>query len=152
MLERLDGIPWERLRCQVGYAGHVPGAVRGLLSNEPAEVEAAYWRLENRVVVQGTLYEAAEYLPAILLEALDLARHKGSLLELLFQIGNGESADDPGMGARCRQAVVSGLERWLAGSPDADPRVRAAAEEDLRHLRVNEMDAEPGAAAHRGGK
>ena len=62
MLESLDAIPWGRLRCQTGFAGHVPDAVRGLLSDDAEDVEAAYRRLDNFVVVQGSIYEAAEYL------------------------------------------------------------------------------------------
>ena len=133
MLDQLDDIPWARLRCLGGTAGHVPEAVRGLLSADPVTVDGSYWRLENHVVAQGTLYEAGTYLPPVLLAALDLAVYPGRVLELLFQIGHGVAAD-PEATRACHTQVVAGLELWLRNSAEADPALRAAVEEDLREL------------------
>lgn len=136
MLERLDTIPWSRIKCQVGYASHVPTAVRDLLSDDLKTVKAAYWRLENHVVVSGMLYEAAAYLPEILIEALDLTPHKEDILELLFQIGNGYSLENPDELRRtCYTAVTTGLEQWLARSPEAESEWREAAMQNLADLR-----------------
>lgn len=134
MLHSLDGIPWSQLRCQTGFAGHVPDAVLGLMSNNLELAKASYWKLENHVVVQGTLYEAAGYLPPVLLEAFDRAHFKGGVLELLFQIGNGVALDDPELEQRCRSSVISGLKHWLATHPDAELKLREAVEDDLCEL------------------
>lgn len=134
MLNSLDGIPWSQLRCQTGFADHVPDAVLGLMTNDLELAEASYWKLENHVVVQGTLYEAAGYLPPVLLEAFDKAHFKGGVLELLFQIGNGVAINDPELEQRCRSSVISGLKDWLATNPDADVKLRDAVECDLGEL------------------
>jgi hypothetical protein len=135
MLERLETVPWARLKCLGGFSDHVPAAVRDLVSDDPKIVEAAYWRLENHVVAQGELHEAAAYLPSILIEALDLATCKGAILELLFQIGNGRSAEAPELQRVCHAAVVNGLDRWIAVSPGVEPKWREAAMRDLADLR-----------------
>jgi hypothetical protein len=123
------------LKCLDGFSDHVPTAVRDLVSDDLRIVEAAYWRLENHVVVQGELFEAAAYLPEILIEALDVATFKGAILELLFQIGNGHSADEPELRRVCHAAVISGLERWIAASPGLESTWREVAMRDLAELR-----------------
>ena len=135
MLERLEIIPWARLKCLDGFSDHVPTAVRDLVSDDPKIVEAAYWRLENHVVVQGELYEVAAYLPEVLIEALDLATFKGAILELLFQIGNGHSAEAPELQRVCHAAVIGELERWIAASPGLESKWREVAMQDLAELR-----------------
>lgn len=134
ILESLDGIPWSRLRCLTGFADHVPEAVFGLMSEDSNAIEASYWRLENCVVAQGSLYEAAGYLPPVLLEAFDKAPLKWSILELLFQIGNGNAFDDSELENRCHSSVVSGLQHWLLSNPNADLKVRNTVEDVLREL------------------
>jgi hypothetical protein len=133
MLDQLDDIPWKRLRCLDGTAEHIPEAVRGLLSADRSTVERSYWRLENYVVAQGTVYEAGTYLPPILLKALDLAVHPFHVLNLLFQLGHG-SAEDSEVTRDLHTQVVVGMEHWLQSSAGADPRLRLAVQEDLREL------------------
>jgi hypothetical protein len=135
VLERLETVPWAQLKCLSGFSNHVPTAVRDLVSDDPKIAEAAYWRLENHVVVQGELYEAAAYLPEILIEALDFAPFKGRILELLFQIGSGYSAEAPELQRVCHAAVISGLERWIAASPGLESKWRETAMRDLASLR-----------------
>ncbi len=94
-----------------GTAGHVPTALRDLLSAAPAVVEHAYWSLENSVVAQGSLYEAGPFLLPALFEILDRAPLAGSALELLFQIGNATPIES-GIPS-CRADVIAGLKRWL---------------------------------------
>lgn len=55
------GPDWGALRTLIGPADFVPAALDRLLrSTNDAEATAAYWELDNRVVVQGQLFEAAE--------------------------------------------------------------------------------------------
>lgn len=104
------------------------------MSEDPNLIEASYWRLENCVVAQGTLYEAAGYLPPVLFEAFDKAPLKWSILKLLFQIGNGKAIDDSELEQRCHDSVVSGLNRWLLSNPDADSKVRNTVKDVLSEL------------------
>jgi hypothetical protein len=147
---RLDQIPWSELQQAHGHAGHVPAAVRGLLSEDEREVTAAYWRLDNAVVLQSDLYEAAAYLPDILIELLDHATPAGkaAILNLLFEIGNGFAPSDrrlrflttadgkltpitagpgPSLQETCRRGVAAGIGRYRQELQNPDLRVRRAA-------------------------
>jgi hypothetical protein len=151
---RLDQIPWSELQLAHGHAGHVPVSVRGLLSADEREVNAAYWKLDNGVVLQSDLYEAAAYLPGILIELLDHATPAGkaAILNLLFEIGNGYAPSDrrlrfltsgdgklqpitagtaPSLQETCRREVAAGIERYREELQNSDQRVRQAASDLL---------------------
>jgi hypothetical protein len=114
-------LKWDELREMDGPATNVGQALSGLLSaRTAAEAEAWYWKLENRVVVQGRLYEAAEYVVPVLIAALvdDRPRHvRFSLLDLLFQIVNGTTdpdevdAGNADLAEKCRSRAREGI--WL---------------------------------------
>lgn len=63
-------IPWSRLRQMTGTCEAIPGALRDLCSDDPARRKAAYWQIENHVVVQRDLYEAAPFVVLGLLACL----------------------------------------------------------------------------------
>jgi hypothetical protein len=91
-IERYD---WSQLRADGGALG-VPDALIALEYAASAEAaQAAYWKLDNTIVVQGTVYEAAlpatRCLLASLLRSTDVARPQ--ILELLVQIGSGEAIE-----------------------------------------------------------
>jgi hypothetical protein len=85
---------WPNIRALNGDAADTPITFRLLLASQnEKEVEAAYWMLENYVVVQGRLSEAALHcVPVICAALVDSTRSnliRGWLLELLFQIVHG---------------------------------------------------------------
>jgi hypothetical protein len=87
-VERFD---WAALKAS-GSAVGVPAAIQRLTeAQDQSTAEAAYWAIDNTVVVQGALYEAA--LPAVscLLAALQRSTPTGRpyILELLAQICGG---------------------------------------------------------------
>jgi len=113
---------WSKIRIADGLATEIPSALRELLAAQTREeCELAYWKLENYVVVQGQLFEAALFVVPVLMAALVtlerpvLVRHK--LIELLFQIVNGypdREEEARGLGdldARCKDAARQGL--WV---------------------------------------
>ncbi len=113
---------WSHIREADGPATAIPDALRELLAARSAEtLTDAYWKLENHIVVQGQLYEAAAYVVPVLLAALtgrERARLvRAGILELLFQIIRGAIPGDelnPGrsdLESRCRTAARQGL--WL---------------------------------------
>lgn len=91
-LSRYD---WSALRCACGSATGVPQALRGLLAAATwDERQKHYWQLDNNVVVQGNLYEAAVPVVGVLCAALaegglSSAAHSG-VVELLSQLVGGE--------------------------------------------------------------
>lgn len=113
---------WSQIRDANGSADRIPHAIRDLVSaRSPEEVDQAYWRLENHVVVQGFVFEAAPYTVSALVAALvkpDRPKFvRTGLLELLFQIVHGETHPEEkarGMGdlaEMCRDRAREGL--WL---------------------------------------
>jgi hypothetical protein len=111
---------WSRIRESDGPATSIPIAFRELLaSNSPDESTNAYWKLENHVVLQGSLFEAAAYIvPAICAALVDKSRARWvriQLLGLLDQIVFGEPHPEEvarGLGdlaVRCQDAAREGL-------------------------------------------
>jgi hypothetical protein len=104
---------WNKVQESDGPAVRIPLAFKELLSStEPESTEKPYWKLENHVVVQGSLFEASVCVVSLIGAALsDATRPKWvkiQLLELLFQIVCGESHSDEvargvgDLGQRCR--------------------------------------------------
>lgn len=86
-----------------------------LRAHDPAEAESAYWKLENRVVVQGTVYSAAvpttQVLVASLLDELPMPV-RISILDLFFQILSGVSVDpNHNFVDQCKTRINEGI--WL---------------------------------------
>lgn len=146
-LLRLD---WSLIREADGPATDVPVALRDLLSaKSPEEADDAYWRLENHVVVQGQLFEAAKFAVPILMAALvkaDRPRHvRIGVLELLFQIVNGVPHEEEvvrgfaDLGDRCKSEARDGL--WLLyresleGEQNAAKEIIQLIDEDSARLR-----------------
>jgi len=90
-------IEWESYDALDGSASHVGIAVRALLeANDVAAAESAYWELENRIVVQGTVYSAAVPVTSVLIASLldeTPMPVRISILDLFFHIITGVSAD-----------------------------------------------------------
>jgi hypothetical protein len=119
----LDRVDWAHVQEASGPAISIPLNFRELLAaRDEEEVKRAYWKLENHVVVQGHLYEAAIYLVPVICAALvdpDRPRLIRSwIIELLFQICNGYYLSTPDSASRpvdivtqCRNAARNAL--WL---------------------------------------
>jgi hypothetical protein len=102
-----------------GEADRIPESILTLVSSETEDdVLAAYWELENYVVVQGQLFEASQHVVPVLLAALageisQVARK--AVLELLFQLVSGESdaeeveRGNSDLGSICRQNAREGI-------------------------------------------
>mgnify|MGYP007068388927 CR=1 FL=1 len=113
--------PWERLREACGSAEQIPLALIEMLNSQtPEAADSAYWKLENHVVVQGQLFEAAEFVVSALMASLLEERPlhvRVSVLELLFQIVSGEPHEDEirlgniDLAKKCQAKALEGL--WL---------------------------------------
>lgn len=132
----LSRVDWSRLRDVAGFADYVPSVIKALLNAESIEeAEELYWRIDNHVVVQGQLFEAAEYLVPVLMSSLleinqDFIKYY--VFDLLIQIvagfpdrsemalGNSEIRE------RCRAKAREGL--WLLYNDLLFGKSEAAAE------------------------
>src|SRR5438105_4922725 len=117
----LAATDWSSLRSAIGTAGNVPAAVESLASAASEEkARTANWRLDNRVVVQGRVFQSALPLVPVLLAlvagTLSSPARKW-VLDLLYEIGayySDPSEDDLGnseLGPRCKAAVAEG--KWV---------------------------------------
>ncbi len=113
---------WSMFRQASGNAGHVPDAIRALLRSSSAEeADGPYWKLENHIVRQGKLFEAALPAVPVLVAALVWAERpswvRAALLDLLFQLVNGTAHEtervlsDIDLAGSCRAAAREGL--WV---------------------------------------
>lgn len=91
MLEKIHQENWQELSVLTGTAEHVPEAVLGLLSKNYKSFEAAYWKLDNYVIVQGDLFSSAAVLPKYLEEVVLQCKFKERVIDLIWQIGTGYS-------------------------------------------------------------
>jgi hypothetical protein len=117
----IDRVNWANLTEATGSAERIGAALRELLAAAtPEEASDVYWKLENHIVVQGELFEAAEASTSVLVAALadERPRHiRIAALELLFQILSGQPSESkqtptrPDLADRCRARAREGL--WL---------------------------------------
>lgn len=136
IVERLiEQIEWDQLRSASGPSSFVPGAVRELLgSSSYDEAEAAYWKLDNDVVVQGQLFESARWIIAPLLVVLSQPRPsfvREQVANLLVEIAFGEphereleAGGEPGLGQHCVDELRGGLSAFYAMLDDPVPVLR----------------------------
>ena len=125
---------WAALRTSIGSAEFVPSAIDRLLhSGSPEQATSAYWELDNRVVVQGQLFDSA--IPASMLLVRSICERNFTLnglsrsLDLLVELAFGESDQSEvaggnyDLGAQCRAVINSGLGCIKALVDQADERV-----------------------------
>jgi hypothetical protein len=129
----LARVDWSKLREIAGGADGVGRALGRLLAaGTPADATDAYWQIENHVVVQGELFEAAEPAVSVLVAAFadERPRHvRIAALDLLYQILAGlpgpveREAGNDDLLARCQARAREGfwllLHEFLAGESAA---------------------------------
>ena len=140
---------WARLRQATGHAGHVPDSIRAMLkAGTPDELDERYWELENHVVIQGRLFQAAPPVVSVLMASLSCAERpdwvRVGLLDLLFQLVIGTSHESEIangahlLGPTCKKAARHGLwvlyRELVEGERDAAKDVLNQIEEDRDRL------------------
>jgi hypothetical protein len=147
MFEKLESVMWEQYATAHGDARHIPEAIRSLVSEDESVRNAAYWQIDNHVVLQSDLYEAAPYVVPFLLEILAGRFRSGRdrLYDLLWEIANGKApvevqSDIAGsnhpmaLEKACRMEVLKGMETYLKDAADPDPLVRKKATDLISSL------------------
>lgn len=116
-----DRYSWATLRANMS-AENIPTAIESLrTASSQLKSEQAYWKIDNTVIVQGALFEAALPVVSCLLEALlrctDVSRPY--ILELLVQIGSGEpsmkemEAGNTELDMLCRRELCLGVSLYF---------------------------------------
>lgn len=144
----IDSVSWATLRTDSGSGADLPRAFADLaVATTPEGARAAYWRIDNEVVVQGELHEAALPALAVLLSMAattppDPVRR--AVAELIQQIACGQArASEVELGnvdlaARCR--ALTGQATWLCYGwlADGDSQVRECALLTLHQVETDE--------------
>jgi hypothetical protein len=124
----------------------VPEALIGLLSPDEETQKRSYWRLDNHVVLQSDLYEAAYFVVPILVQMLgDRVTHgRERIYDLLYEIANGYAPPTTLCRAKdgrltplrqaCAEELNNGLPVFNRDTMDEDPRVAVKAGELVKLL------------------
>jgi hypothetical protein len=132
-LNELNRIPWNNLRIMMGNAGYVLQALPEMVFADSEEQgEIAYGRLDNSLVVQGQLFEAAEYLVPFLISGTLVGTPIGKwlCLDLLVEIAGGFTdgseirLGNSDLENRCKEAVRKGIPIYYYFLDSEDARVR----------------------------
>lgn len=134
---------WGKMQEADGPAIRIPTAFVELIDSTGTEVaKKAYWKLENHVVLQGSLFEASVSVVSLIGAALAEPNRpkwvKIALLDLLFQIVDGESHSDevarglPDLGQRCRNEAKKLL--WILYGIFQDGELWDAAREIIERI------------------
>jgi hypothetical protein len=136
---RLQKENWHDLGTLTGNAAHVPQAIMGLLSESHDDFRAAYFKIENYVIVQGDLYSSAGVLPQYLKDVVLLAKHKDKVLDLMFEIGNGYS-DDVQLRDVCHFNILDALHQLLDSGPIKGTEIENRIKGDIKDLEAIRTD------------
>ena len=146
IVNELAKIPWNTLDIASGKGGHVPQALLGLISPDEAVRNRSYWQLDNEVVCQSDLYEAAYFVVPFLLTMLNerVQHGRDRIYDLLYEIANGAApssvlvrtlqGDEIPLKDACAQEINKGLDIFRRDAADSDPRISKKATELLELL------------------
>jgi hypothetical protein len=139
-------VPWKEKKVAYGKADKVPDALVGLLSDDEAIRKRSYWGLDNVVVLQSDLYEAAYFVVPFLIRMLrERVPHGRDLVyNLLYEIANGHTlptvkcrtmeGDEIGLRDACLREVNKGTAIFTRDLSDENPLIRSKAAELLELL------------------
>lgn len=137
-------VDWSTVETAVGNAKAVPGALADLIhASSEEDAKSAYWaHLDNEIVVQGTLYEAAALVVFPILVELasralsPAARYRSVDLLVEITLGGPPSSDDSGVALQeaCITALREGLSTLYALLDCEDERVVVGAIDILERV------------------
>jgi hypothetical protein len=130
--ENLRAIPWSQMSVASGKADHVPQALAGLVSPDERLRDRSYWQLDNEIVLQSDLYDAAYFVIPFLIQYLRerVPHGRDRIYDLLIEIGRGfapptilcrtTEGDSVPVRDACVREILKGFGVFLRDT--ADPR------------------------------
>jgi hypothetical protein len=135
----VEAVNWRVVKVLRGTGEDLRAALLALFRcTSDAEAEQLWWSFENVVFSQDTIYGAAEDTVGVLLAALADDRPnvvRRWIVEILFFLLKGGSAEDPALPGRCRDRATLGL--WLLAQ---EARVTVGRERELVVKVVESID------------
>ncbi|MBM83099.1 MAG: hypothetical protein CMJ78_21265 [Planctomycetaceae bacterium] len=95
VVETMNRVPWGDLRGVLNEpCDDIPIELTALLAQNPQTRREAYWRIDNRLIVQRGLYQGAAFAAPFIVQLIRVCPHeiRQEIYELLFQLANGTSA------------------------------------------------------------
>ncbi len=150
MLEMMEQVDWKAIKQANGAATSVPSALRDLISGDAKVRESAYWTLDNHVVLQSDLYEAAYYVLPFLIEILRSGTIAGReyVYDLLTEIANGYApesekclykGEEVPLAEGCKAVVADEIDLFVQEVENTDSDFRNNALELLIVLRERKI-------------
>jgi hypothetical protein len=145
-LQGLSQITWNEKSVASGKAIHVPQALAGLISPDEKVRNRSYWQLDNEVVLQSDLYEAAYFVIPFLIEFLNEENIHGRerIYDLLYEIAQGNApltvlcrtkeGDEIPLKDACTREIVKGFTTFLRDAKEANPLISKKAKELMEVL------------------
>jgi hypothetical protein len=149
-LSELSAIPWTEKSVASGNAANVPQALAGLLSPDETVRDRSYWQLDNEVVLQSDLYEAACLVVPFLIRFLSerVPHGRDRIYDLLYEIANGDApstvacctteGEELPLKEACTRELKKGLTVFLRDTSDENPLIREKAKDLLELLTGDE--------------
>jgi len=142
-------VAWSEKSVASGKAVNVPQALVGLLSPDGKVRNRSYWQLDNEIVLQSDLYEAAYFVIPFLVRSLSEKAVYGRdcIYDLLYEIAQGDSpatvvcqtndGDLVPLKEACARELNKGLSVFVRDSADGNNVISAKAKELLELLGAN---------------
>jgi len=148
-LKELSAIPWNQKSVASGKAATVPQALAGLVSPDDTVRNRSYWQLDNEVVLQSDLYEAAYFAIPFLIQFLSekVAHGRDRIHGLLYEIAHGEAPStivcrttegkELPLKEACARELEKGMSVFLSDTSDPNPLIREKAKDLIEVLTSN---------------
>jgi hypothetical protein len=145
-VEDVRAIPWSQKSVASGKADRVPQALADLISPNESVRERSYWQLDNEIVLQSDLYDAAYVAIPFLIQYLreSVPHGRDRIYDLLIEIGRGfapptslcltKEGDSIPLQDACAREIVKGFPVFLRDTADQDARIAAKARELMQRL------------------
>lgn len=146
-MKNFSEVTWTGKAVTPGKPGQVPQALAGLVSPDEEVRNRSYWQLDNEVVLQSDLFEAAYFVIPFLLQYLDekVPYGRDRVYDLLYEIANGyapstvlcqtSEGDEIPLQAACDRELMKGMHIFLRDAADANSVIREKA------MKFTEMQA-----------
>ena len=113
ILDSVRKVEWRALKDRLGFIDYnIADILSNLIDDDPHKRNIAYWKLDNHIVIQGGLSESCFYILSFLNELLTITNNRLELLNIIFEIFNGNDRYLAGIGEVALKAHISDKTNW----------------------------------------
>ena len=113
ILDSVRKVEWRALKDRLGFIDYnIADILNNLIDDDPHKRNIAYWQLDNQIVIQGGLSESCFYILPFLNELLTITNNRLELLNIIFEIFNGNDRYLAGIGEVALKAHISDKTNW----------------------------------------